>query len=127
MVAKGANPYKPIVVDDSGTMATPISLVGADLIGLITTVPSYSVKVISISYTYTTRKNPLTQGPEVGSEVGMSRLPGNKLGGAFGKNGTATLLDRSYSKVGHVYQVTESYVVEVIPPLSEVKKRGGQV
>lgn len=125
MVAKGANIYKPVVVNDKGDMKVPVKFLSPGLASLISRIPTFQVKVINITYSYKTRVNPRKRSskPQVGDDIDVQKLPGNGMGSKFGTNGSATYLGQSYTYEDGMFTVEDRYIIEIVPTLEEVKNK----
>lgn len=128
MVARGANIYKPIPVDSSGTMQTPYDILGDEMCALIQSIKSYSVRVLNIVFSYKTRRNlnDKCQSQKIGEKISPTDLPQNRLGGKFGTRGNAFFMGRNshYNSEDKSWTIEEKYILEIVPTLEEVKKRG---
>lgn len=128
MVARGCNIYKPIPIDTSGTMKTPYEILGAEMCALIQSIKSYSVRVFNIVFSYKTRRNldDKCASQKIGQKISPTDLPQNKLGGKFGTRGNAFFMGRNshYNSEDKSWSIEEKYILECVPTLDEVKKRG---
>lgn len=63
---------------------------------------------------------------KIGEKIDMIDLPKNKLGGKFGLNGSAYFLGRNikYNPAEKCWECEERYMVEVVPTIEEVKRKG---
>lgn len=127
-VHRGFSIYKPLPIDSAGNMKTPYEILGDEMCALLQSVHTYSVRCMNITYEYKTHRNMTRKCSEqkLGEKIDMTDLPKNKLGGKFGTRGQAYFLGRhiKYDNQEKVYIVEERYLVEIIPTLSEVKKKG---
>lgn len=148
MVAKGANIYRPIVYDDAGNRATPLTILGKELCKIITCIPTFRVKITNITYGYYQHSNPEKQSdigggslvvkPEVGDVIRGDQLPGKNKFGTPNQSGQGAAHDASdgttiITFIGRnsVYEngrwkVEERYLIEEIPSLDDVKDRAKQ-
>lgn len=147
MVAKGANIYRPVVYDDSGNRATPLKLLGKELCKIITCIPTFRVKVTTITYGYSQHRNPEKQNnigggvlkvkPGVGDTISADQLPGKNKFGTPQSGGTPstdasdgctiiTFISRSSTYEHGKWQVQDRYLIEEIPSLDDVKDRAAK-
>lgn len=93
---------------------------GIALIKLLKEYSTYDVKIISVSYKYSSSRPP-KDGMKIGDEVPITSLPRNGMGAMFGKLGKAYLTNILCEWQGkHYCDITEQYQIEIVPTIKEM-------
>ena len=141
-VHRGWSVYRPMPYEDgSNQLITPIDYLGDEMCGLLTSIHTYTVKVISITYEYTTFRNMSAKiaASEIGAKIDKNDMPSNTVGGTLpqgancyflGRNIRTSWVNNPFVEEGQpidqrkAWTVSEHYMIEIIPSIEEVKRRG---